>query len=55
MVVRQAVEKEHQQLMNFYRAGLHAYKGEKAQWISLMRDVLSRDPTNPYYLWVIGR
>ena len=55
MVIRQAVEKEHQQLMNFYRAGLHAYKGEKAQWISLMQDVLSRDPGNPYYLWVIGR
>ncbi len=51
----QAIAFERRQLMTFYKAGLHAYKGEKERWAKLMAAVIERDPDNPYYLWFVSR
>lgn len=47
-----AVEAERRELLGFYRYSLHALAGERVEAESALREVLSHDSRNPYYLWV---
>ena len=42
---------EQQRLMQFYRASLHAYDGDRDAWGRDIREVLQQDSANPYYRW----
>jgi hypothetical protein len=54
--LRPAVEAERRELFDFYLASLLALEGERSEAGVAMRDVLARDPRNPYYRWVaLGR
>jgi predicted membrane-bound spermidine synthase len=54
--LRPGVAAETEELRLFYHASLFALEGEQERAVTLVRDVLSRDPRNPYYLWVaLGR
>ena len=46
---------EQQRLMQFYRASLHAYDGDRDAWGRDIREVLQQDSANPYYRWFIGQ
>lgn len=48
------VLKHRQRLQQFYRAGLHAYRGEREAWLKDMRDVAAADGANPYYRWFLS-
>jgi spermidine synthase len=50
--LRGAVEAERQELLGFYRFSLHLMAGDRAAAGTALREVLARDPRNPYYLWV---
>ena len=50
--LRPAVEAERRELLAFYRYSLHAMAGERDEAGAALREVLARDPRNPYYLWV---
>ena len=52
--LREAVESERRELLDFYRFAVHVKAREPEQAASLLRNVLMRDPTNPYYRWMIG-
>lgn len=43
-----------QRLMQFYRASLHAYDGDRDAWARDIRDVMRGDGGNPYYRWFFG-
>ncbi len=43
-----------QRLMQFYRASLHAYDGDRAAWGRDIREVMRGDGGNPYYRWFVG-
>ncbi|MDI2595545.1 fused MFS/spermidine synthase [Pseudomonas sp. 681] len=43
-----------QRLMQFYRASLHAYDGDRDAWARDIREVMSGDSGNPYYRWFVG-
>ncbi len=45
---------EQQRLMQFYRASLHAYDGDRDAWGRDIREVLREDAANPYYRWFGG-
>ena len=53
--LRDAVEAERRELLDFYRFALHVNAREPELASSLLRTVLGRDPANPYYLWMIGK
>lgn len=42
-------------LFDFYTAGLAAYAGDRNTWEQAIRRVVSVDPENAYYQWIIGR
>jgi len=42
-------------LFDFYTAGLAAYAGDRTTWEKTIRRVVSVDPENAYYQWIIGR
>jgi hypothetical protein len=44
----------HQRLMQFYRASLHAYEGDRDAWARDIREVMLGDGGNPYYRWFVG-
>ncbi|MHC8314223.1 spermidine synthase [Pseudomonas sp. LB3P31] len=44
-----------QRLMQFYRASLHAYDGDRDAWARDARDVMRGDGGNPYYRWFMGQ
>jgi len=48
------LDAEQQRLMQFYRASLHAYDGDRAAWGRDIRQVLQGDGANPYYRWFVG-
>jgi spermidine synthase len=50
--LRVPVEAERQELFGFYRFSLHLMAGERDAAGAALREVLARDPRNPYYLWV---
>jgi len=43
-----------QRLMQFYRASLHAYDGDRDAWGRDMREVMRGDGGNPYFRWFGG-
>ncbi|VVO41746.1 hypothetical protein PS723_05921 [Pseudomonas fluorescens] len=43
-----------QRLMQFYRASLNAYDGDRAAWGRDIREVMRGDGGNPYYRWFVG-
>ena len=43
-----------QRLMQFYRASLHAYEGDRDAWSRDIREVMRGDGGNPYYRWFVG-
>ena len=43
-----------QRLMQFYRASLHAYDGDREAWARDIREVMMGDGGNPYYRWFVG-
>jgi hypothetical protein len=43
-----------QRLMQFYRANLHAYDGDRDAWARDAREVMRGDGGNPYYRWFMG-
>lgn len=44
-----------QRLMQFYRASLHAYDGDRDAWARDIREVMQGDGANPYYQWFVGQ
>ncbi len=54
--LREATTEETRELRQFYRASLLALEGEQQEAVALVREVLARDPENPYYIWIaLGR
>lgn len=51
---RAEVDAERERLLLFYRAGLHAYSGEREAWAQAMTTVLNEDGNNRYYRWFAG-
>lgn len=43
-----------QRLMQFCRASLHAYDGDRDAWARDIREVMRGDRGNPYYRWFVG-
>jgi predicted membrane-bound spermidine synthase len=43
-----------QRLMQFYRASLHAYDGDRDAWARDIREVMRGDGGNPYFRWFVG-
>jgi predicted membrane-bound spermidine synthase len=43
-----------QRLMQFYRASLHAYDGDRDAWARDVREVMRGDGGNPYFRWFVG-
>jgi spermidine synthase len=52
--LRSGVEAERQELLQFYRGSLLAMGGQRSEAAATFRDVLARNPRNPYYRWVTG-
>ncbi len=50
--LRAAVEAERQELLGFYRFSLQLLASEREAAGAALREVLARDPHNPYYLWM---
>jgi len=50
--LRAAAIAESRELRAFYRASLLALEGRQAEAVAAVREVLVRDPTNPYYRWI---
>lgn len=51
----QRMEAHRQRLMQFYRASLHAYDGNRDAWARDIREVMSGDGGNPYFRWFVGQ
>lgn len=49
------METHRQRLMQFYRASLHAYDGDKEAWGRDIREVMRGDGGNPYFRWIVGQ
>lgn len=49
------MDRHQRRLMQFYRASLHAYAGDRAAWARDIREVMAGDSANPYYRWFIGQ
>jgi hypothetical protein len=52
--LRSGVEAARQELRRFYRASLLAMDGKRSEAAAMFRDILARNPQNPYYRWVAG-
>lgn len=51
----QRMEAHRQRLMQFYRASLHAYEGDRDAWGRDIREVMQGDGGNPYFRWFVGQ
>jgi len=51
--LREGVATERRELLDFYRASLLVFEGRRSEAGPVLRDVLARDPGNPYYRWVL--
>ncbi|MFJ2710626.1 fused MFS/spermidine synthase [Pseudomonas sp. NPDC087346] len=49
------MEANRQRLMQFYRASLHAYDGDRDAWGRDIREVMQGDRANPYFRWFVGQ
>jgi spermidine synthase len=45
---------ERDRLHRFYAAGLHAYRGERDRWARAVQSVVTEDPRNTYYRWIVS-
>ncbi|WP_353065819.1 fused MFS/spermidine synthase [Tunturibacter psychrotolerans] len=52
--LRREVIRQRQDLLDFYAAGIAAYRGDREAWIHAMQRVVASDDNNPYYQWVAG-
>ena len=52
--LRSEVEAERRELLDFYQGAQSLHTGQRDRASVLLRSVLSRDPANPYYRWVLG-
>jgi len=52
--LRSAVLAERRRLFRFYEAALAAAARDRAASTDALREVLTADPRNPYYLWFVG-
>ncbi|MEC5385671.1 fused MFS/spermidine synthase [Uliginosibacterium sp. H3] len=52
--LRKAIERERDNLLVFYEAGLYAYAGDRNNWLQSLQYVMRRDGSNAYYRWVAG-
>ncbi len=50
--LRAPVEAERRELLGFYRFSLELMAGDRDAAGAALREVMARDPSNPYYLWV---
>ena len=48
------MEAHRQRLMQFYRASLHAYDGDRDAWSRDILEVMRGDGGNPYFRWFTG-
>jgi spermidine synthase len=48
------IRTERDRLHRFYSAGLHAYRGERDRWAQALRSVVTEDPRNTYYRWIVS-
>jgi len=48
------VATQREALMQFYEAGLAAYKGDRKAWARALDAALRANPDNPYFRWVAG-
>jgi len=48
------MERHRQRLMQFYRASLHAYDGDRDAWARDIGEVVRGDGANPYFRWFTG-
>jgi len=51
--LRSRVDAERRELFDFYRASLRVMERPRSEAGAALRDVLARDPRNPYYRWVV--
>jgi hypothetical protein len=51
--LRAGVEIERRELFDFYRASLIFLGGHRREGMPALREVLARDPGNPYYRWIL--
>jgi spermidine synthase len=51
--LRPAIEAERRELVAFYRAALLEMEGRREQASRSLAEPLGRDPSNPYYRWVV--
>jgi len=49
------IQGHRQRLMQFYRASLHAYDGDRDAWGRDIREVMQGDGGNPYFRWFVGQ
>ncbi|WP_434768868.1 fused MFS/spermidine synthase [Pseudomonas triticicola] len=49
------METHRQRLMQFYRASLHAYDGDRDAWGRDIQEVMQGDRANPYFRWFVGQ
>jgi spermidine synthase len=49
------METHRQRLMQFYRASLHAYDGDRDAWGRDIREVMQGDRANSYFRWFVGQ
>jgi spermidine synthase len=52
--LRAEIARQRESLLDFYMAGIAAYKGDREQWSEAVQRVLAEDGKNPYYRWIIG-
>jgi spermidine synthase len=50
--LRAPVEAERRELLGFYRFSLELMGGDRDAAGAALREVMARDPRNPYYLWI---
>ncbi|WP_445178150.1 fused MFS/spermidine synthase [Pseudomonas sp. McL0111] len=53
--LNERMEANRQRLMQFYRASLHAYDGDRDAWARDIREVMQGDRANPYFRWFVGQ
>jgi spermidine synthase len=46
------INRQRNNLLDFYTAGLAAYNGDRAQWDQAIQRVLAADANNSYYRWI---
>jgi spermidine synthase len=53
-ILRASIAEEREHLLDFYDAGLAAYRGNRELWAQAVERVLRTDRGNPYFRWTLG-